>query len=312
MSKKCKRSVNSCKKSGNCLFFTEIMSKRTIYSFIAIVIIIAMIRFFENNHKDSDDFSKQIKISLREVGNQLLLSNGDSTSLILPIKKLNNSQYELSFESHLLFSPDSLVTIVKRTLERSELSENYLVEVVQCSDKEVAYSYQMNIETEKTIIPCLSRVLPRRCYTLQFQFLDQKEGWFARFPITLYVLIFIVFLILEFVLRKTKPKKKEEEKNYTSLGSFHFYPEQNKLIKEATEIALSKKECELLELFVAHPNQILKRDELTKKIWEDNGVFVGRSLDTYISKLRKKLKEDPSIKIVNIHGVGYKLEILNS
>jgi DNA-binding winged helix-turn-helix (wHTH) protein len=93
------------------------------------------------------------------------------------------------------------------------------------------------------------------------------------------------------------------------LGSFYFYPEQNKLVKEAVEIALSKKECELLELFVARPNEIIKRDELTKRVWEDNGVFVGRSLYTYISKLRKKLKSDTSIKLTNVHGVGYKLEV---
>ncbi len=93
------------------------------------------------------------------------------------------------------------------------------------------------------------------------------------------------------------------------LGVFQFYPEQNKLVKQAIEIRLSKKECELLAIFVASPNQIIKRDELTKKVWEDNGVFVGRSLDTYISKLRKKLKEDTSIKLTNIHGVGYKLEV---
>ena len=95
----------------------------------------------------------------------------------------------------------------------------------------------------------------------------------------------------------------EGSKEQTKVGSFQFYPEQNKLIKQATEISLSKKECELLSIFVANPNQIVKRDELTKKVWEDHGVFVGRSLDTYVSKLRKKLSEDASIKITNIHGL---------
>ena len=96
---------------------------------------------------------------------------------------------------------------------------------------------------------------------------------------------------------------------FTTIGSFKFYATQNKLVKEAVEISLSKKECELLAIFIAQPNQIIKRDELTKRVWEDHGVFVGRSLDTYISKLRKKLKADESIKITNVHGVGYKLEI---
>ena len=67
----------------------------------------------------------------------------------------------------------------------------------------------------------------------------------------------------------------------------------------------------MLTIFIAQPNQIIKRDELTKKVWEDNGVFVGRSLDTYISKLRIKLKADESVKLINVHGVGYKLEICN-
>ena len=55
--------------------------------------------------------------------------------------------------------------------------------------------------------------------------------------------------------------------------------------------------------------EIIKREELSKKVWEDNGVFVGRSLDTYVSKLRKKLKQDSALKIINVHGVGYKLEV---
>ena len=94
-----------------------------------------------------------------------------------------------------------------------------------------------------------------------------------------------------------------------TLGGFNFYPEQNKLVKHPETINLSKKECEILALFVERPNQIIKRDELTKAVWEDNGVFVGRSLDTYISKLRKKLQSDDSVKLTNVHGVGYKLEI---
>ena len=112
------------------------------------------------------------------------------------------------------------------------------------------------------------------------------------------------------IFKKSKPESATQETgSMEKLGSFYFYPEQNKLVKEAQEIALSRKECELLALFVASPNQIIKRDELTKRVWEDNGVFVGRSLDTYISKLRKKLKADTSIKLTNIHGVGYKLEL---
>ena len=286
------------------------MSKRIIYSLLGFITLVFFIVMFSNSDEKTDEFSKKVKISLREVGNQLLLSNGDSTSLILPVKELDHSQYELSFQSHLLFSPDSLVTIIRRNLGKTDLSQNYRVEVIQCEDKEVAYSYEMNIDTEKTIIPCAGRVLPQRCYTVQFEFLDKKEGWLNK-QIFLYVFIFLVFLLLQFFLHKRKSPKEpiDKNQNYSSIGRFHFYPEQNKLVKEAIEIALSNKECELLEILVANPNQVLKREDLMKRVWEDNGVFVGRSLDTYISKLRKKLQDDDSIKITNVHGVGYKLEI---
>jgi DNA-binding response OmpR family regulator len=80
------------------------------------------------------------------------------------------------------------------------------------------------------------------------------------------------------------------------------------LLIKGEKIAITRKECELLVIFAANLNQIVTREELTKKVWEDNNVFVGRSLDTFISRLRGKLKSDDSIKISNVHGVGYKME----
>ena len=153
------------------------MNKKIIYLLLGFIILIFFILISSNFDEKIDEFSKKVKISLREVGNQILLSNKDSTSLILPVKELNNSLYELSFESHLLFTPDSLVTIAKRNLEKTDLSQNYRVEVIQCTDKEVAYSYEINLDAEKTIIPCAGRILPQRCYVIQFQFLEKKGVW---------------------------------------------------------------------------------------------------------------------------------------
>jgi DNA-binding response OmpR family regulator len=128
-------------------------------------------------------------------------------------------------------------------------------------------------------------------------------------------IVVFIGLLIALIYRKKKAERDlataegATEIPYIVLGSFNFYQDQNKLVKAAVEIGLSKKECELLAILVAHPNQVITRDELTKRIWEDNGVIVGRSLDTYISKLRKILREDDTLKITNVHGVGYKLEI---
>jgi DNA-binding response OmpR family regulator len=72
---------------------------------------------------------------------------------------------------------------------------------------------------------------------------------------------------------------------------------------------LTIKEAKLLSIFAANLNQIVDRNRLQKEVWEDEGVIVGRSLDMFISKLRKKLEQDPNVKLTNIHGKGYKLEV---
>ncbi|CAM1347277.1 response regulator transcription factor [Tenacibaculum halocynthiae] len=77
-------------------------------------------------------------------------------------------------------------------------------------------------------------------------------------------------------------------------------------------IQLTQKEADLLSLFVKNPNTLLRREYILKSIWEDDSYFLGRSLDVFISKLRKYFKETSSIKISNIHGTGYKFVILDS
>ncbi|HBK71001.1 MAG TPA: winged helix family transcriptional regulator [Flavobacteriaceae bacterium] len=285
------------------------MNRRTIYSLIALVIALFSVWILSDPKEKGEYFSERVKISLRDVGHQLLLSNQDSTSLVLPIIEIEKDKFLISFQNKLSFEPSNLVNIVKNSFEKSSLSMHYLVEVIQCSDKEIAYSYKIKLKKEKNIIPCRGRFLPENCYKIKVTFIEVQT--FFNNKILLYGIPIIAYLLFQFFFYKKHEaiNYKRQDENHTLLGSFKFYPEQNKLVKEAVEISLSKKECELLTIFIAKPNQVIKRDELMKRVWEDHGVFVGRSLDTYISKLRKKLKEDDSIKLTNVHGVGYKLEI---
>ncbi|WP_210465941.1 response regulator transcription factor [Rufibacter roseolus] len=72
---------------------------------------------------------------------------------------------------------------------------------------------------------------------------------------------------------------------------------------------LTDREAELLRLFAQHPHQLLRREEILQRLWQDDGYFVGRSLDVFISRLRKYLQPDSSVKITTVHGRGYKLEV---
>jgi DNA-binding response OmpR family regulator len=74
-------------------------------------------------------------------------------------------------------------------------------------------------------------------------------------------------------------------------------------------IALTAKESCILQIFAENINKEITRERLQKEIWEDKGVIVGRSLDVFISKLRKKLNQKSGINIVSIHGKGYKLTV---
>lgn len=310
MSKECKRSVNSCKIPFRKWLFVTIMTTSKTYILIIAICLCTISWMIPFQESDRNNEPERIKIALRELGNQLLLSNRDSVSLVLPIRQIDPNTYQLSFEKDLTFLPDSLVSILDKNFEKGNISKNYIVEVLRCEDQEVSYSYEMNVSWDKTIVSCSGRQVPEACHKIEVTFIQEKEG-LSSTTIVIIVLVLALLIIVGLRFRESATKKalSQKEDDCEVLGRFHFYPKQNKLIIKAEEIQLSKKECELLTIFVSRPNEVVTREELTKTVWEDHGVIVGRSLDTYISKLRKILKDDTSIKISNVHGVGYRLEV---
>ncbi len=93
------------------------------------------------------------------------------------------------------------------------------------------------------------------------------------------------------------------------IGKFSFDSQNMVLSSDNGEKRLTRKESALLKLLVEHRNQIMPRETALKKIWGSNDYFIGRSMDVFIAKLRKYLKSDHGITIVNVHGTGFKLEI---
>lgn len=113
---------------------------------------------------------------------------------------------------------------------------------------------------------------------------------------------------IEAILRRVHGKKNKEVSVY-KLGKFTFDAQKQLLIIDDRQTKLTTKESELLALLCAHGNEILQREFALKTIWVDDNYFNARSMDVYITKLRKHLKEDESVEIINIHGKGYKLII---
>ena len=111
---------------------------------------------------------------------------------------------------------------------------------------------------------------------------------------------------IESILRRVKGKKVKDVVVF-NIGGFTFDAQKQALTFEGETKKLTTKESELLRLLASNANSILERNYALKSIWEDDNYFNARSMDVYITKLRKLLKEDPNVAIINIHGKGYKL-----
>lgn len=117
----------------------------------------------------------------------------------------------------------------------------------------------------------------------------------------------VLLLKIKAILKRNEESIKENENIEFDLGRYHFNPKLRELIFEGKTQTLSPKENELLKMLAEHKNDLLPRERALKKIWGSDTYFNGRSMDVYIAKLRKYLKEDNNIEIVNIHGNGFRL-----
>lgn len=111
------------------------------------------------------------------------------------------------------------------------------------------------------------------------------------------------------ILKRNEELHREEVNAEYDLGKYHFNPRLRELTFEGKTQTLSPKENELLKMLSEYKNDLLSREIALKKIWGSDTYFNGRSMDVYIAKLRKYIKEDNNLEIVNIHGNGFRLVV---
>lgn len=116
-----------------------------------------------------------------------------------------------------------------------------------------------------------------------------------------------ILLRIQAILKRIKMSDAQEEERVFKIGAFEFDYLSQTLNHDSQSIKMSGKEAELLKLLCIRKNQILTREEALIKIWNDDSYFNGRSMDVYLSKIRKYLKADERIEILNVHGKGFKL-----
>ena len=285
----------------------KLLSGKTKYVIALLLLVLISLVFFVNTNSDFDLSRREVL--LRRIGHEILLQSGDSTSRVLPIKKIAENEYQISFEKEFSFVTDSLVNTTKRLLAKDYQVNDYVVNVINCDNSSVAYGYAISKNKKEDILACVGRKQPIACYKINIKF-KPSDVVTANYKYYLGGLAFL--LLIGFVFWKLKPKKqlpKIDNNKLFTFGSVVFDAQKRQLEINKETIDLTATETRLLLIFASSPNETIERSRLQKEIWEDEGVIVGRSLDMFISKLRKKLELDPNINIVVIRGKGYKLEV---
>ena len=268
-----------------------------------IAILISAVAFV---NKKNEIPEKHVEVALRDLGHQLLLTAKDSSSRVMPVKKLNENTYQISFQNHFGFISDTLINLVQRTFQKNSLANDYIVNLRNCEQNETVFAFEINNQAGD-LTPCRGRTLEVGCYVIEIELLKKNQFNFFLLLLLIIPLSFVGFYVKDKFRKKEEKEPVSDNNDYIQLGNFQFYTGSNVLKSEHKTITLSEKETKALKIFAENINHIVEREILMKEIWEDEGIVViSRNVDVLVSKLRKKLSDDNSFKFINVHGRGYK------
>ncbi len=287
------------------------MQERNLKYLISVFLLLALVQV----NAETNAQEQHLKVIVRMIGDEFLLQLGDSTSRVLPIQK-KEGRYLIQFENELSFEPDFLSDAALKVVEETKTIKSFIIETENCATHEVVHSFEVKIPTNNSMLPCRQRALPMDCYNVYFTILEydkialaeQQNVAATNYPF-IYPVIISVLLLVFIVYWIKKKKSPINNQNWVEIGTYRFDKKGMKLLYQDSVEELSSKETDLLALLFSNVNQTVKREDILQKVWDDDGDYLGRTLDVFISKLRKKLEADSHIKIVNIRGIGYRLVI---
>ena len=253
-------------------------------------------------------------IALRLIGHKLLSCAGDDKSRVLPVLAQGDS-YTIAFEDSLSIEPTDLEVIVDSVMTAYNVAQNYWVEVKGCIAGELLHTYQVGPDLG-VMLPCRGRTLPRDCYKVVISLYrpaDLAADEVHTVTRSYTKLLWFIPVVLSLFLIAARRRKEQPQPApvpdpaLLQIGDSLLDSRNLTLSHQEGATELSHKEAELLKMLHRNANVPVERQDLLSEVWGDQGDYVGRTLDVFISRLRKKLQADTSLKIVNIRGVGYKL-----
>ncbi|MGA0559805.1 winged helix-turn-helix domain-containing protein [Larkinella sp. VNQ87] len=257
-------------------------------------------------------FAEKANLALRRTAHQLLVTAGDSTSGIPPVQQADANTFLVRFNRS--FPYDALPGTLQQSLRVHGITADYDVAVRDCANGVLQLGYTAQDLTEKKGVACTGREHAKGCYTLQVRFARPESGprpgvWWVMAGASVLLAGLVFALRRKEAPAECPAEDAVSEKNGTvRFGSSSLDSANQVLLSGSNRHKLTYREAKLLRLFAEHPDQLLERDFILKAVWEDEGIIVGRSVDVFVSRLRKLLQDDVSVRIAAVHGVGYRLE----
>lgn len=263
-------------------------------------------------------FQERANLALRHIAHQMLSINGDSTTPIPPVRTLDGLQFIVRFNGELRY--DTLRAVVDETLSAAGLPLRYDLALYDCLNESLVLGFMAPPQNGEVGYPCQDRGAGTECVDLAIRFPGQNNqfiagvGWLGGIGIA-------IGLLSLFIRRRPEkepslsvqhPEEKDQDDHLLRLGNSLFNPRDLKITVNREEQSLTYREAKLLEYFCQKPNEILQREDILDAVWGEEGVQVTRSLDVFVSRLRKILRKDPQIQIANVHGIGYRLVLRQS
>lgn len=264
-----------------------------------------------SSQKNQGDFSpEKVNLAMRRTADALLRASGDSTSRIPAIEQPAIGIWRVRLEQP--FDYDQLPALLQASLDMHGIRRTYEVAVRRCDDETIELGYHQLDYIQSADVPCGGRAMPDGCHFIEVKFLEKDGKTWYSIDKTAILLLVLGGLGGFWLSRRKKavPASTEiaDETDWMKFGNSRLDVAGQVLICGGVRQTLTFRESKLLRLFVSSPDQLLERDLILQQVWADEGILVGRSVDVFVSRLRKKLAGDPSVGITAVHGVGYRLE----
>ncbi len=272
---------------------------------------------------EGDRQQRKQSIALRQIGHDYLTVEGDTTTLIPAVVEQTNGTLSLALKREIDY--DRLVGITRQVVQRYALNEAYTLSLEDCQTGEIFLGSFFSIaQTADSLgeAACTGRDQAARCANISLAFHHET----GKLPGSLPYFFFGLGCVLLFavpVLRKLQPGAAataapetppaplpEIVNDEIALGPTLIFSLSAQTLRQGEKTSeLTYREAKLLAFLASQPNQILDRSTIQDAVWGEEGIIVGRSLDVFISRIRKKIAAAEGVEIQTVHGVGYRLRM---